>query len=422
MILVVTAAAAFIVRTDRDRMAAQSAASTTAPAGSPDITSPPRPSGLSVREVYKRAALALGRPGLVYQEAVTYADGSRAERWVDTAHDQAREEVSQPDQMRAIVARRGYMDQIRVIAGGGEYTRYHNGSTGEAEAAGCYGVNAAAALVLGCPSREGASAKVEGGRYGGRDVVILVLSGSSRGSDDNGRTYVSRLYLDGETFLPVGSEIEGTVDYGDREESYSNRGERTHKFVPAQSLPRHFFNPRSIGALREPDKRLLDRDWGIPMYWLGREYGGRGKLPPLVLTSVAPAPKGDPYKFELEYRLPGRTYKPVFVLLQELPTSAGRALSPASGSCLGKKEVGLPSGRALIYSSYSYDEGGPLPVPRDADRDCRGRAPNEIWAHVYLESSIVTVSAHGEGLPDSYDSVEGLEAIVRALHEREPTR
>ncbi len=403
-VLAVVAAAVLFVRADPGAFVVRPSGITPAPS----VASSPEAYGPSVERVYERVAGALARPGLVYHATIDGGPGGRREIWVDARRDVAREEPNV------------YREGVAITSGGGSYSR-----VAERQSHRCYGANTTTSLLLTCPfpGEKESRAEVEHGSYDARSAIVLVRGGKYS-SGEWPASYTQRVYLDSETFLPIAREFESLVEAGERSERNSIHERYRHEFIAVGSLPDGFFDPSSINGAREPDEGLLDRGWTVPVYWLGRRYEGEAGLPPLVLHQVEAAPQGDPYEFELEYRLVGRTYEPVRITLQELrPAIARRLLRPLGGYCPKQEEVPLPTGRAIIYSAYSYDEGGPLPVPAKAERECRGKPSNRLVAHVDLGPAVVVVRAIADGQePNPYATVRGLKSIVRALREREPTQ
>lgn len=131
----------------------------------------------------------------------------------------------------------------------------YDGRSQSVEALTCHGSDSAVlSTLLGCAGYLEESATRVGGseRYGGRQAIVIVTEGTSRGEDER-LDFTDRLYVDARTWLPLAIETTGTFDYGPRA-SYKARDLFEHEFVAADSLAADFFEPASIGYV-EPDPR-----------------------------------------------------------------------------------------------------------------------------------------------------------------------
>ena len=257
----------------------------------------------TVEELYERVAKALTRPGMVYHETLSirseyppplerWGGEFTFERWVDEGRGLARDERRYEE---------GSQPWRAITAGGGRYIQSRRGIPNVSEAQRCHGGSAVTSLVLGCAREiDERSAKVQRGEYEERPAIVLEQDGVSHGSDERVE-YTERLYLDAATYLPVAMLMEGEIDYGEVAK-ISAQTRYEHEFVPADSLAASFFDPKSFGAGRVASSKPLDRDWGIPVYWLGERYPGEGAFPPLELYAINTL-KGEPYEYFIDYRI-----------------------------------------------------------------------------------------------------------------------
>ncbi len=437
--------------------ASPSAASPT-PAGnpspapaSPTVTSPAAaasPVVLTVADVYRRVEQTLDQPGRIYHATVQmdgdfglFAGTTTIRRWVDARRKAAREEAEHD--LRAAVVEEGAPPMTMtgttttLLTEGGRYAREPNGrlTTTPARTWTCHGAGIAASAVLGCPGpTEQSTTTVQQGQYDGRPAVVLVTSGTSRGSDET-FTFTDRLYLDPGTFLPIALEGEGEIDFG-RTRPTRQRRIYTHEFIPADAVPAGFFDPASIGyAEPRPEEPLDGAAPDLAVYWLGTRSDGPGDLPPLVLKMVTPADpqRGPGYRFRLDYTRADDPHGPPVVTLElwSRATWENRIANPARAKgqhiweqpCWERREIALPDGRATIFAGFA-----PEPPSRRARPETSGPCPDRprdrFLAHAYLGETVVFVTMPGAGgaggvTKSPYDTREGIEALVRALQPRE---
>ena len=208
----------------------------------------------TVEELYGALSESLAeRSGVLHMvtegvwEAGLRAD-SRSDTWVFPVDDLARTEMSY--QLSGYPSadtpeETSYFFRT-VVADGIRYDDSENNPS-SLEFTGCFGGSLVASQLLGCPGPlEDVTKTVEADRYDGRSVVVLVTSGTSRGSDEI-TTFTMRLYLDPATLLPIASETSGTFDFGEIE-PLSARESYEHEWVDRGSLPDDFFDPSSIGV------------------------------------------------------------------------------------------------------------------------------------------------------------------------------
>lgn len=391
---------------------------------------------LSVEEVYARFAEAITRPGHVYhaeveisQDAGLFSYDATTEYWVDAERDLARQETE-------AALQDGQTQRIQtIIAGGARYrSATEDQPSTKVEARACHGTNAAIASVIGCPGPTEESTKtVETGRYENKAAIVVVTTGTFSGSDET-FTFTQRLYLDDETFLPIAAQSEGTVDYGEVERT-SGLSRYRNDFLPADSLPQDFFDPASIGYVeRDPEEPLRTGDPGITVYWLGRDYAGSGGLPPLTLAIAYVQPERlESYRLSLEYKLAEDQFGTPAIALQEWDAEEWDAfLAQSHGGnwwewpCKESKELMVDGRRAVVHMGFEDETMGRPEILPEGPQDfvCPDVPYDRFITHIYLDSTVVTMRAGEvcsvEGCVDSpYDTLEGIEAIVRALQPRE---
>jgi hypothetical protein len=383
----------------------------------------------SVEEIYRGLGQTLKRPGFIFHSSVTvevsavpYSHTGTIQRWVDAERDVAREDAS-------FSPANGTPQQTAtVLANGGYYHREPSGKVSVGEPRTCHGASAAISLVLGCPGpTEQWTTTVETGQIAGKPSLVLVTSGTTRGSDER-ITFTDRLNLDPNTYLPIALERDGTIDYG---ETTPERGKRvfTNEFVPADSVANDFFDPVSIGYVeRDPAGQLRQTSWGIPVHWPGQHLDGTGELPPLILGPVeVPIYHGPGYKFNLNYRSDNDLYGPPVVTIEEWSTADWKASVAGRRSkrpprwetpCWEREELELPEGRATIYSGYTLETlYTPPPDGSFSEPNCPDQPHDQFVAQVERGPTFLFIQAPGGfGQTKSpYDSQEAMEAIVRAL-------
>lgn len=310
------------------------------------------------------------------------------------------------------------------------------------------------------PFPEVAKGKADGkAEYEGRPAVALIYeerreSAAGTPGRTNGSKVTTSFYLDRSTFLPLVWITESRDDAGSllakAVASYVN------DFVPLESLPASFFDPASIGYVKkdpvDPVAPLDDLNLGITVYWLGREFAPLGDLPPLMLWrayGLTGHGGGPGNRAMIEYRSaePGTAVLLQLWQLQEwqgfLQTPLGRLWWDSP--CVQTKEIRVGKGRATIFLGYepaitppaapvAIPSGGERPLantpqPREPlpklEAPCLQGPFDRFLAHVYLGDTVVAVNAPfclacaARGYqPDPYDTLEGIEAVVKALRPR----
>ncbi len=383
----------------------------------------------TMEEVYRGLGQTLRRPGFIFHSTIKtemiggpFSHTGTLQKWVDAERDVAREEVS------ISPANSTPQKSASIIADGGNYWLERHGDVSVTEPQSCHGASAAISLVLGCPGpTDRLTTTVETGQNAGKPTIVLVTSGTSRGSDER-RTFTGRLHLDPDTYLPIALERDGTIDYGETT-TEREKWVFTNEFVPADSLPGNFFDPASIGYVeRDPAEPLIQTYWGIPVYWLGRQVEGTGDLPGLALGQVeVPNYPGPDYKFNLNYHSTDDPYGPPVLTVEEWSKADWDARDAKSRTkiapmwenpCWQRDELELPDGRATIFSGFALETlHGTSPDGSSSEATCPDQPHDQFIAHVELGPTFLYIQAPG-GLGQNrspYDSREGMEAIVRAL-------
>lgn len=89
--------------------------------------------------------------------------------------------------------------------------------------------------------------------------------------------------------------------------------------------------------------------------------------------------------------------------------------------CWAREELALANGRATLLSGFT---SAVARVPADQPGPCPARPYDTFLAHVYLDQTVVMVSAPGVSGPGGtakspYDTRDGIETLVRALRPRQ---
>ena len=258
--------------------------------------------------------------------------------------------------------------------------------------------------------------------------------GTSPGEDQF--SFETGIYLDEATFLPLAITAH-RVELGERGQSFDLTMRFDSEFVPTDSLPPDFFDPASIGYVyQDPAEPLGKLDPSLTVYWLGREFPGQGQLPRLALSQVeSPKQRSWPsYEAILHYRLPDEPFGPPSLSLQEWRLEEWQAfLAQARGGnwwdspCVQREQQAIEGGSAAIFKGYN-EMPLPLPVPSGTpvlpENVTRpATPPDRFIAHAYLPSTFILVDAPGVAGPhpaeSPYNSLEGMEAVLRGLRPRE---
>ena len=405
-----------MLRSGDDGIGLQSAAcpSATTPAATGDGGE------LTVEELTDRVAEAITCPGYAFRihmagefESGPYRSSGEADIWIDLERNQGRAEshgffgsVEEEDSELQEVW------DVTIVRSDGEYTgaRAPDNPAARRRPPGCHGPDREAlGLILRCegPTEELEMTVERNVAYRGRNAIAYVATGTSSGEDERSDT-TSRVYLDRDTFLPLGSTSEGTVDVG---EVYAVDSDvpLQYEFVPLDSLPPDFFDPVSIGYVAvDPEERLEAQDFGVPVYWLGREFAGGDGLPALSLKGVSGR--------EIIYRRADDDFGSATVILvlysqKQWETLPGRL----RGRCVQSRDLGLADRQATIYSDND-----------DERADAPGAAcppPDRFTATVFIDDTVVEIRAPTLGGPrvlrSPYDSELGMELLIRSLTPRQ---
>ena len=183
-------------------------------------------------------------------------------------------------------------------------------------------------------------------------------------------------------------------------------------------------NPEPIVADEENDREVaLDNPAiGIDIYWLGRSFAPGGDLHELTLADTfGPiTPGGGPGNVvKIDYGAAQPRERGITLDLWR-PAAWKRFLGTRLGRlvwgspCARARTVALPKGRAVIHSGYGVEPAA-----------CSGAPFDRFLAHVYLPGVVVAVNmpycytcAPRFGGSDPYNSLQGMETIVRALERR----
>lgn len=170
----------------------------------------------------------------------------------------------------------------------------------------------------------------------------------------------------------------------------------------------------------------------VPVWWLGPDFDPPGRLPALHLPSYGVGVRtakwtgyGPGQTVGLDYATPNGTRPPggarIYIWK---PADWKRWIAKPIGRtawdspCAKAKRFDVPAGNAVVWSGY-------WTTPKT--RSCPKRSRDAFFAHVYGRNVVVTVNipicgpaycTPPPGPRPPYDSVAGLEAIVRGLQRR----
>jgi hypothetical protein len=148
----------------------------------------------------------------------------------------------------------GGPESISLIAQGRERTFEADGEA-IVSSEGCPDIEERAlTLYLRCPLEEAEAVPTvhEGDSFDGKEAVLIRTQGGYTGIDST-VTFTYRLYVDGETYLPLAFKVDIANDYamGDTiRSSYTTR--YRHEFVPRDSLPNGFFRATEAPSFITP--------------------------------------------------------------------------------------------------------------------------------------------------------------------------
>lgn len=452
-----------------------STATPTIPASAATNTLPVDIYGLTAENFFSYLKKAMTRPGFFFHTSsafVGYRYGDTvsthphwtADIWVDVARGLARSEfLKDPTSSIEIDDR-----VTNIVTGEAIYTSVGSGAQ-KGKLRPCPVVDAPPIVTIGCqPFLEAKGGKVETDlEYEGRPAVALIYEESrkeklrSPPEELENLKITTGFYVDRRSFLPLA----WVRRFKDDNEQLLWGLVATYKneFAQLGSLPSDFFDPASIGYVKkDPTAPVNDPDLGVTVYWLGREIAPPGDLPQMALREVyrAQGPgQGPGDRLTLDYK-PGDgltlDHKPGLRLQLWQPQEWQRFLETPLGRlwwdspCVKTKEVSLEHGRAVIFMGYEPEvelPPGPVavtPFREEAPAGSRplastpivrpsptpgGVCPKEPFdrfvAHVYLGDTVVAVNAPHclfcvarRHEPDPYDTMEGMEAVIKGLRPR----
>jgi len=256
----------------------------------------------------------------------------------------------------------------------------------------------------------GPGLSVKAGEHDGRPAVVLRSQRpfpAGPDEEDGIVEYDVRVYIDPETFLLLAAVGEGTFEgHSLPTEEFAAMYEVD--FVPLDLLASDFFDPSSIGYVEAITR--LDGLQGT-LYWLGETLPATGGLSELRIDDVwSPERAVQPgdyigiiyYEPDValhEYDVAkmdgdGRKYwQDFFLILDE---------------CLAETvEIDLGGARGVIWGKSNKE---------NEDGTCG--PPTHYEARVFFDETIVTIIT-SENTGAEFDSVEGMEHVIRALKRRE---
>jgi hypothetical protein len=173
-------------------------------------------------------------------------------------------------------------------------------------------------------------------------------------------------------------------------------------------------SPQQLG--NDAALQLDDPALKLPVHWVGRRFDPPGALPPLELELANVGGNGPGQSVQLWYRggISLDTWEPE-PWKRFRRTRLGRLIWDSP--CTRKTVVKVAGGRAEIFQGY----GEPNPV----QRPCPKRRRDRVLAHVYYGDVIVAVNmpycytcARPTQSPNPYNTVDGIETVVRSLRLR----
>jgi len=157
---------------------------------------------------------------------------------------------------------------------------------------------------------------------------------------------------------------------------------------------------------------LDDPDLKLPVYWAGSSFQPGGDLPTARLeetdfyTHPEEAPPGQKLSiYYNQFGLSTWTRKSWKRFQRSIP-----GLTNLKDRCARKTGVELERGRAVVYAGY-----------RDLSDYCPDQPPTNFWAVAYIDGTVIGVDltlcseCFERSSPGPYDSLAGMEAIVRGL-------
>jgi hypothetical protein len=356
---------------------------------------------LTVRQLYHQVEARLAQSGKIYKALIrrtTQGGGFRrtdvTQVWVDARRELARQQTTE----RFTSGQHTQTYTITSIAANGTtYTRVPVSNPGQpavqtSPVFTCQGAHIAASVILGCPNPvQTWTMSLQPGRYAGRQVLVLLRKDTDTGEGSSG-TYVTRIYIDRQTLLPLAEKTTGTMNMSPAPKPTHGRATYVTSLVAPSSLPASFFQPSSIGYRGRSDEirqEMKPVPSGFTVLWLGLDVTGGQGLPALSLQRAVPGEGGkDTFSIELYYMPANNLFgKPLLYMEEWSSAAAARHPKPPTGSGWSRQTVKLANGHAVILS---------------------GRGS---MAFAYIGSTVALIEPTGSAL----SSVPALQTIVRAL-------
>ena len=402
---------------------------------------------LTVEELTDLVAEAITCPGYAFHfrsageyEAGPYSAAGEADVWIDIENNLARTDSRAT--FNSAEARRDAEEageelqevrERRIIRADGSYTGEESGGyageewdnpAAKRQPPSCHGPGREAldALISCEPLADFETTIERDVSYRGQPAIALVSEGEHGGSDETYYT-TNRLYFHRDTFLPIGSTSEGTLDVGDIFPIHAD-SPIEFQFVPLDSLASDFFDPASFGYVEkppetpeDPEEPLERTDLFVPVYWLGREFEGSGEYPALALEHADAQLRGPTAIraiVNLRYR-PSVGYTAVTLALFTPEGWNNREGITLRQPCEETIELNIAGVQATLQRHYweaAFEPPSCLPHDR-------------FSATVYFDDVVVRINAPSIVLVDGtvvhspYASEKAMELLVRSLRLRE---
>ncbi len=255
-------------------------------------------------------------------------------------------------------------------------------------------------------------------QYEGHDAFAIVSTQVGEGETDAGTPIPaltrSSLYVDSQELLPLGYVAEL---YLNDELEITFTATYEHEFVPPESLPEAFFDPRSIGYGAEdpsPHLDLIAQD--VPVYWFGEEQDPSGGTGPIGLANVYPVDSAGARRMYYETPDSAGTLDVVLWTPEEWDASPIKHFL-SDASCVERSELVVGDRTASTYV-LPYQPPSVDPGERDAcEREAYELRLSEYARIAVLEFEGVVVELRPHGL-GTYDSLPALEALLAELRPR----
>ena len=254
----------------------------------------------------------------------------------------------------------------------------------------------------------GPAVSVEAGEYNGGQAIVLrteQLFPYGPDEEDGIVEFDTRVYFDPDTFVLLGVTNEGALE-GHALPNEKFAADFELEFIPLSSLPPDFFDPASIGYVQPV--RELD-DLAGTLYWLGEILPAENGFSELRLDDAwAPGPSLQPTEYI------GIIYYEPDVALHEYAMAKiedmhyWEDIGLILDECLAETvEVDLADARGIIWGKARE---------RNDDGSCGPATHYE--ARVFFDETMVTIITP-ENTAAEFDSLEGMEHVIRALKRRE---